>query len=103
MKALRRAAKTATTAVALTATLALISTACGTDPDRESSGGDGKGVTLKIWDFSAEQVDFHKLVAAEYHKQHPDVTIEWRSITQSEYTKTLPLAFQSNQAPDIFY
>ncbi|MDX6252153.1 MAG: multiple sugar transport system substrate-binding protein [Kribbellaceae bacterium] len=105
MKSLGPAARAATRATCLAASLALLTAACGTDPNRASSGGDGdgKGVTLKIWDFSAEQVDFHKKVAAEYHKQHPDVTVEWRSITQSEYTKTLPLAFQSNQAPDIFY
>ena len=104
MKSLRRFSKTASTALGLTAALALLSTACGTSPDSDTASGGKDGVvTLKIWDFSAEQVDFHKTVAAEYNKQHPDVKIEWRSITQAEYTKTLPLAFQSNQAPDIFY
>jgi ABC-type glycerol-3-phosphate transport system substrate-binding protein len=71
------------------------------------SGGDGSGdsdqTTLKIWDFSAEQVDFHKTVAAAYNKENPKVKIDWRVITQDEYTKTLPLAFQSKQGPDVFY
>ncbi|WP_328988779.1 extracellular solute-binding protein [Kribbella sp. NBC_01245] len=98
MKALRRAA-TLTLTVALTT--ALIA-ACGTDPDGPNASSNGQ-ITLKIWDFSAEQVDFHKAVAAEYHKSNPKVKIEWRSITQDEYAKTLPLAFQSKQAPDIFY
>ena len=101
MKSLRLATKAVTTTIGLAAALALLTTACGTSPDAADSKGGT--VTLKIWDFSAEQVDFHKTVAAEYTKQHPDVKIEWRSITQAEYTKTLPLAFQSNQAPDIFY
>ncbi len=60
-------------------------------------------VTLKIEDYSVEQADFHKQVAAEYHRLNPNVTIEWQSIQQAQYKQTLPLAFQSKQAPDIFY
>jgi len=60
-------------------------------------------VTLKIMDFSAEQVAFHKQVADEYQRLNPSVTIEWQSIAQAQYEQTLPLAFQSKQAPDIFY
>lgn len=63
----------------------------------------GPPVTLKLEDFSSEQVDFHKGVAAEYHRLHPNVTIDWQSIAQAQYLQTLPLAFQSKQAPDIFY
>ncbi|MGW1209043.1 ABC transporter substrate-binding protein [Streptomyces sp. NPDC002499] len=67
-------------------------------------GGSGSsGTTLKIWDYSAEQTDFHKQVAAEFHKQHPDITVQWQSIAQEEYKRTLPLAFQSGQGPDVFY
>ncbi|WP_210586107.1 ABC transporter substrate-binding protein [Streptomyces sp. GESEQ-35] len=67
-------------------------------------GGSGSsGTTLKIWDYSAEQTDFHKQVAEEFHRQHPDITVEWQSIAQEEYKRTLPLAFQSGQGPDIFY
>jgi ABC-type glycerol-3-phosphate transport system substrate-binding protein len=80
--------------LALTASLMA---ACGTSP------ASGDKATLQIWDFSGEQVDFHKKVGAEFTKEHPDIQIQWRSITQDEYTKTLPLAFQSHQAPDIFY
>lgn len=85
---------------AVVVVLALVATlvaACGTSGD--SSGQ----ITLQIWDFSAEQVDFHKKVGAQFTKEHPDIQVEWRSISQDEYTKTLPLAFQSDQAPDIFY
>ncbi|MEJ3651500.1 extracellular solute-binding protein [Actinomycetes bacterium KLBMP 9759] len=90
----------ALTAVVMLVLTALLATACGTG----SGGGSGDGkVTLRIWDFSMEQVDFHKKVAEKYNQENPDVTIEWRAITQDEYKKTLPLAFQSRQAPDIFY
>lgn len=81
---------------------ALLVAACGSG-GTGGTGGTGGKVTLKIWDFSAEQVEFHKKVAAKYNEEHPDVTIEWRAITQDEYMKTLPLAFSSRQAPDIFY
>ncbi|WP_433519253.1 ABC transporter substrate-binding protein [Nonomuraea sp. CA-143628] len=89
------------TAVMATAAMAsLLVSACGTSSN--PSGG-GSQTTLRIWDFSAEQVNFHKDIGAQFTKEHPDIKIEWRSITQSEYMKTLPLAFQSNQAPDMFY
>jgi ABC-type glycerol-3-phosphate transport system substrate-binding protein len=69
-----------------------------------ASGGSTKGsTTLTIWDYSVEQTAFHKQVAAEFSKQHPGTKVEWRSITQDQYKQTLPLAFQSNQGPDIFY
>lgn len=85
-------------AVLTVALASLLATACGS-----GAGGDGDQVTLRIWDFSAEQVQFHEQVAARFTEEHPDIRIEWRSITQDEYRTTLPLAFQSRQSPDIFY
>jgi ABC-type glycerol-3-phosphate transport system substrate-binding protein len=86
------------------AALAVLVACCGAlvacDDDAQSGQ---PAVTLKIWDFSEEQTGFHKRVAAQYHKDHPNVTIEWRETAQADYKKALPLAFQSNQAPDIFY
>src|SRR5690348_16695978 len=84
----------ATVAMAL---VVLLEAACG------GYGASGSEVTLKIWDYSAEQVKFHEQVAAKFTEEHPGIRIEWRSITQDEYNRTLPLAFQSRQAPDIFY
>ncbi|MFD3584581.1 ABC transporter substrate-binding protein [Streptomyces sp. NPDC058683] len=67
------------------------------------AGSGSSGTTLKIWDYSAEQTDLHKKVAEEFHRQHPDIDVQWQSISQDEYKRTLPLAFQSGQGPDIFY
>ncbi|MEV6032955.1 extracellular solute-binding protein [Nonomuraea sp. NPDC052116] len=87
----------------ITAILAsLLVAACGTSSTGRD-GGSGSQTTLQIWDFSAEQVNFHKDIGAQFTKEHPNIKIEWRSITQADYMKTLPLAFQSNQAPDMFY
>lgn len=87
--------------VAILALTTLLAAACGTSPG--GGGGAGDKITLKIWDFSAEQVDFHKKVTEQFTKEHPNITVEWRTIAQAEYQKTLPLAFQSRQSPDLFY
>jgi ABC-type glycerol-3-phosphate transport system substrate-binding protein len=85
-------------AVATLTLATLLATACG------SSNSENSGQTvLRIWDYSAEQVEFHKKVAERFTKEHPSIKLEWRSIAQDEYKKTLPLAVQSRQAPDIFY
>jgi ABC-type glycerol-3-phosphate transport system substrate-binding protein len=83
--------------------LLFVLTACATAQQVQSSEAPNVPVTLKIKDFSAEQRDFHKQVAEEYHRVRPNVTVEWESIAQAQYNQTLPLAFQSRQAPDIFY
>jgi multiple sugar transport system substrate-binding protein len=76
--------------------LSMLLTACG--------GSNTQATTvLKIADYSPEQKAFHEAVAAEYHRLHPDVTIQWQSTVQTQYLQSLPLAFQSHQAPDIFF
>jgi len=84
--------------VVLTATVA----ACG-GSQPAASKTPGAPVTLKIEDFSPEQTAFHAQVAAEYHRLNPNITIDWQSIAQAQYLQTLPLAFQSQHAPDLFY
>ncbi len=70
-----------------------------------SNGGStsAPAVTLKISDYSPEQNAFHTAAAAEYHRAHPNITIQWDSQAQAQYLQALPLAFQSHQAPDIFF
>lgn len=76
--------------------LGMLLAACG-----GSSGT--QNIVLKISDYSPEQKAFHEAVATAYHQAHPDVTIQWQSSAQAEYNQALPLAFQSHQAPDIFF
>jgi multiple sugar transport system substrate-binding protein len=84
--------------------LLILASACSaTGQGQSAQPASGAPVTLKIQDYSVEQVQFHKQVGAEYHRLNPNVTIEWQSIQQAQYKQTLPLAFQSKQAPDIFY
>jgi len=77
--------------------------ACGGKPAAAPTQTSAQPVTLKISDYSPEQKDFHKQVADQYHTEHPNVTIEWNSIAQAQYNQTMPLAFESHQAPDIFF
>jgi ABC-type glycerol-3-phosphate transport system substrate-binding protein len=84
---------------AMIATVLGVVACSGTTPPAQSTGP----VTLKLMDFSSEQVAFHKQVADEYNRLNPNVTIQWQSTAQAQYEQTLPLAFQSKQAPDIFY
>lgn len=83
--------------------LTLVSAACGGGSGDAQDKASKPPVTLKVWDFSEEQTEFHKRVAAQYHKDHPNITLEWRETAQADYKKALPLAFQSNQTPDVFY
>ncbi len=77
--------------------LSMVLAACG------NSSTTSQQVILKVADYSPEQKAFHDAVAAAYHQLHPDVTIQWQSSAQAQYQESLPLAFQSHQAPDIFF
>ncbi len=79
--------------------LSMLLAACG--------GGGGSSnaqqITLKISDYSTNENSFYAEVAAEYHRLHPNITIQWQTQSQAQYEQALPLAFQSHQAPDIFF
>jgi multiple sugar transport system substrate-binding protein len=77
--------------------LSMLFAACGGSPTNTQQ------ITLKISDYSPNENSFYSTVAAEYHKEHPDVTIQWQTQSQAQYEQSLPLAFQSHQAPDIFF
>ncbi len=59
--------------------------------------------TIKIMTWSQEQAGFYKDVAAEFKKESPWVTLDFQTLEQGKYREALPLMFQSNQAPDIFF
>ena len=59
-------------------------------------------VTLTYKDYSQERLDFYKQAAIEFNKEYPWITIEPETLTEDDYKQTLPLAFQSDNSPDIF-
>lgn len=67
-----------------------------------SSQGGNKKTTIEIWDISLEQKELHQRASEEYERTHKGVTIDWRSIQEAQYEQTLPLAFRSRKAPDLF-
>jgi multiple sugar transport system substrate-binding protein len=77
--------------------LSMLFAACG------GSANNAQQITLKISDYSPNENSFYSTVAAEYHQEHPNVTIQWQTQAQAQYEQSLPLAFQSHQAPDIFF
>lgn len=77
--------------------LSMLLAACG------SSNSTAQQITLKISDYSTNENAFYQAVATAYHQVHPNVTIQWTTEAQAQYLESLPLAFQSHQAPDIFF
>lgn len=78
--------------------LSLLLAACG-----GSGSSNTQQITLKISDYSTNENAFYQTIATEYHQLHPNVTIQWQTQSQAQYEQSLPLAFQSHQAPDIFF
>ncbi len=60
-------------------------------------------VTLKIMHWSTEQEAFYQQVAEEFNKEYPNIKLEVEILAQSDYREALPLLFQQNEAPDIFF
>lgn len=68
-----------------------------------SSAAAKEPVTLKVMNWSQEQADFYKEAAVEFQKEYPHITVQWDTLAQDKYRETLPLMFQSGDAPDIFF
>jgi len=86
---------------------ALVLSACGSPSSTPVSGnvancGADSPVTLNIEDYSPT-ASLYQLVADQYHKECPNVTISWTHSSQAAYLQSLPLQFSSHQAPDVFF
>lgn len=60
-------------------------------------------VTLKVMNWSQEQAEFYQEAAAAFQEEYPHITVQWETLAQDKYRETLPLMFQSGDAPDIFF
>lgn len=60
-------------------------------------------VTITVMDYSQEQEDLHQASAAKFQEEYPWITVEWTTMEQKAYNESLPLMFQSGEAPDIFF
>jgi multiple sugar transport system substrate-binding protein len=64
--------------------------------------GQHQSITLKIMNYSTEEIDFYQDVSRQFNKEYPGIILEFVSIQNTEYKKQLPLLFQKDSAPDIF-
>lgn len=60
-------------------------------------------VTIKLMNWSGEQADFYAEVEAAFEAEYPNINLEVEMLAQAEYREALPLLFQQNEAPDIFF
>jgi len=60
-------------------------------------------VTLRVMSWSAEQQEFYNEAIAEFEAEYPNISVEWETLEQSAYRESMPLRFQSGDAPDIFF
>ncbi|MQA06103.1 MAG: extracellular solute-binding protein [Streptosporangiales bacterium] len=81
-------------AATVAAASALAVTACGS-----GSGGD---VTLTFWTHThPPMVKLNKALIAEYEKKHPNVTIEYQTIPNTEFGTKMLTALSNGTGPDI--
>lgn len=66
-------------------------------------GAQDEEVTLKLMNWSGEQSEFYDEVIAAFQEEYPNIKLEVDIIAQAEYREALPLLFQQDEAPDIFF
>lgn len=90
---LRRRMAAAAVGVACAAAVA----ACGAD----GSGGGGD-VTVSFWTHThPPMVELNKSLIAEYEKKHPNVTIEYQTIPNTEFGTKMLTALSNGTGPDV--
>ncbi|WP_029252734.1 ABC transporter substrate-binding protein [Paraoerskovia marina] len=89
------------TAVALTASIGLL-TACGGD-DGSTTNADGD-VVITWWHNAntGEGKTFYDDVAAEFEAEHPGVVVEVSAMQHEDMLTKLDAAFQSGEAPSLY-
>jgi len=61
---------------------------------------DDEAITLTYWDWWVTQADAIDETIAAFEAEHPNITIE--KTTQSDYDNLINLAFESDNAPDVY-
>lgn len=66
-----------------------------------ASGENGEKITLTYWGYSRHNLDFVQARIDAFNEQNPDIEVVYE-VMSDNYDNNLELAFQGNQAPDIF-
>ncbi len=100
-RANRRRAAIAVTAVALaTASLAACSSS-GTGTDAPGAGDSATSGTVDWWGWVPEQA-VAPLYIAEFNKEFPDITVNYKNFTIADYQAALRPALAASTGPDVF-
>lgn len=68
----------------------------------KSSHHEGK-IILTITDFSTVNDAFYQEVSRYYHQIHPNVTLNWNTVAQTQYYQDIGIELAGTNAPDLFF
>jgi raffinose/stachyose/melibiose transport system substrate-binding protein len=91
-------------AVALTASVAMLAACGGGGGDTAAEGGEGGETTLTWWHNSNSDPGkaFYEQVAADFEAENPGVTVEISALAHEDMLTRLDASFQTGDAPDVF-
>jgi multiple sugar transport system substrate-binding protein len=84
--------------------------ACGGDTTGDTSRGEGKGpvedptepTTVSFFSWVGNQPEMKK-VAAEFHQEHPTITIKFENVPAEQAPQVLTTRIAGNNAPDVAF
>src|SRR3954470_18559016 len=96
---MKRATRAMVAAVALLTVLALA--ACGSSGSG-SGGGKGGKVQLTLWTHThPPMIKLYKELIAEYEAKHPNVSIKYEQIPNTEFNTKMLTSLSNGSGPDI--
>ncbi|MCL4441533.1 MAG: extracellular solute-binding protein, partial [Firmicutes bacterium] len=60
-------------------------------------------VKIVVWTWSQEQAGFFSEMEKRFEQANPGIDVQYVNTAQAQYRNSLPLAFRSGNAPDIFF
>lgn len=84
-------------AAAIAAVTAMGLAACSSGEPASESGE----ATIDWWGWNPDDTQYQD-VLDDFHEEHPEITVNYRFIQNSDYLNTLRLALTSGEGPDVF-
>lgn len=60
-------------------------------------------ISIEIMTYSLEQKEFFQDIAQVYEAEHPNIRLDFITLSATEYQEAIELLFESEQSPDIFF
>jgi raffinose/stachyose/melibiose transport system substrate-binding protein len=80
---------------------ALALAACAPSTSGSQSAEGGEETTLQVWSWRTEDVDAYNKMFDVFEKEHPDVTVEFKAFTNTEYDTILSTGLTEKNGPDV--